>query len=173
MEHTECSKTSAYKVQTPGNYPEESIQRVYFHVTVCLTFVLVLHFKLNIISMSAALTAALIRLPCMYIVVLVTIPCITWVVCQKFRSVIEVLQTQQEIHAIYILCSLHNHFSYRPVEKYSPKGKTSCKGNVQIAFQLLNPIFCFGSKQSFDNISIIQMSSASNQDGLDVQVLQC
>jgi len=23
---TECSKTSAYKFQTPGNYPEESIQ---------------------------------------------------------------------------------------------------------------------------------------------------
>jgi hypothetical protein len=26
MEHTGCSKTSAYKIQTPGNYPEESIQ---------------------------------------------------------------------------------------------------------------------------------------------------
>jgi hypothetical protein len=26
MEHTECSETSAYKLQTPGNYPEESIQ---------------------------------------------------------------------------------------------------------------------------------------------------
>jgi len=26
MEQTECSETSAYKVQTPGNYPEESIQ---------------------------------------------------------------------------------------------------------------------------------------------------
>jgi len=26
MEHTECSETSAYKTQTPGNYPEESIQ---------------------------------------------------------------------------------------------------------------------------------------------------
>jgi hypothetical protein len=24
---TECSETSAYKIQTPGNYPEESIQR--------------------------------------------------------------------------------------------------------------------------------------------------
>jgi len=23
---TECSKTSAYKTQTPGNYPEESIK---------------------------------------------------------------------------------------------------------------------------------------------------
>jgi len=23
MEQTECSKTSAYKIQTPGNYPEE------------------------------------------------------------------------------------------------------------------------------------------------------
>jgi len=27
MEQTECSETSAYKIQTPGNYPEERIQR--------------------------------------------------------------------------------------------------------------------------------------------------
>jgi len=26
MEQTECSETSAYKIQTPENYPEESIQ---------------------------------------------------------------------------------------------------------------------------------------------------
>jgi len=26
MEQTECSETSAYKIQTPGNYSEESIQ---------------------------------------------------------------------------------------------------------------------------------------------------
>jgi len=26
MERTECSETSAYKIQTPGNYPEESKQ---------------------------------------------------------------------------------------------------------------------------------------------------
>jgi hypothetical protein len=26
MELTECSETSAYKIQTPRNYPEESIQ---------------------------------------------------------------------------------------------------------------------------------------------------
>jgi len=26
MEQTECSETSAYRIQTPGNYPEESIQ---------------------------------------------------------------------------------------------------------------------------------------------------
>jgi len=26
MEETECSETSAYKIQTSGNYPEESIQ---------------------------------------------------------------------------------------------------------------------------------------------------
>jgi hypothetical protein len=25
---TECSETSAYKIQTPGNYPEESIQQI-------------------------------------------------------------------------------------------------------------------------------------------------
>ena len=27
MEQTECSETSVYTIQTPGNYPEESIQR--------------------------------------------------------------------------------------------------------------------------------------------------
>ena len=27
MEQTECSKTSAYKIQTLGNYPEEIIQQ--------------------------------------------------------------------------------------------------------------------------------------------------
>ena len=26
MEHTECPETSAYKIYTPGNYPEENIQ---------------------------------------------------------------------------------------------------------------------------------------------------
>jgi len=26
MEQTECSETLAYKIQTPGNYPKESIQ---------------------------------------------------------------------------------------------------------------------------------------------------
>jgi hypothetical protein len=26
MEQTECSETSVYKIQTPENYPEESIQ---------------------------------------------------------------------------------------------------------------------------------------------------
>jgi hypothetical protein len=28
MEQTECSKTSAYKIQIPGNYPEENTQHV-------------------------------------------------------------------------------------------------------------------------------------------------
>jgi len=28
LEQTECSETSAYKIQTPGNYPEESTQQV-------------------------------------------------------------------------------------------------------------------------------------------------
>jgi len=27
VEQTECFETSAYKIQTPGNYPEESIQQ--------------------------------------------------------------------------------------------------------------------------------------------------
>ena len=28
MEQTECSETSANKIQAPGNYPEESIQHL-------------------------------------------------------------------------------------------------------------------------------------------------
>jgi len=28
MEQTVCSEMSAYKIQTPGNYPEESIQHL-------------------------------------------------------------------------------------------------------------------------------------------------
>jgi hypothetical protein len=30
MEQTECSETAAYKIQMPGNYPEENIQQVFF-----------------------------------------------------------------------------------------------------------------------------------------------
>ena len=30
MEQTECSETSAYKIQTPGNYPEEKIPQLIF-----------------------------------------------------------------------------------------------------------------------------------------------
>jgi hypothetical protein len=32
MEQTECSETSAHKIQTPGNYPEESVQQKLFDV---------------------------------------------------------------------------------------------------------------------------------------------
>jgi hypothetical protein len=28
MEQAECSETSAYKIQTLGNYPEENIQQI-------------------------------------------------------------------------------------------------------------------------------------------------
>jgi len=42
MEQTECSETSAYKIQTPGNYPEENIQ----HSHICLfplSFLIFIH----------------------------------------------------------------------------------------------------------------------------------
>jgi len=32
MERTECLETSAYKIQTQGNYPEESTQHLCIHV---------------------------------------------------------------------------------------------------------------------------------------------
>ena len=47
MEQTECSETSEYKIQTPGNYPEESIQhsehgessksRIFYVIKLCWT----------------------------------------------------------------------------------------------------------------------------------------
>jgi len=37
MEQTECSETSAYKIQTPGNYPEENIENKYVGVQVFTT----------------------------------------------------------------------------------------------------------------------------------------
>jgi len=39
IEQPECSETSAYKIQTQGNYPEESIQQEKF-LLVSLQFVL-------------------------------------------------------------------------------------------------------------------------------------
>jgi len=32
---TECSETSAYKIQTPGNYPKESIQQIWNCMEIC------------------------------------------------------------------------------------------------------------------------------------------
>jgi len=40
VEQTECSETLAYKIQMPGNYPEESIQQNYiilFIKRICAT----------------------------------------------------------------------------------------------------------------------------------------
>jgi hypothetical protein len=37
MERTECFETSAYKIQMPGNYPEESIQQQISHFYSALT----------------------------------------------------------------------------------------------------------------------------------------
>ena len=37
MEQTECSETSAYKIRTPGNYPEENIQHNLMERTSCWT----------------------------------------------------------------------------------------------------------------------------------------
>ena len=56
MEQTECSEASAYKIQTQGNYPEESIQyskhdeslksRKYFSLlNILLSYILCLCYK--------------------------------------------------------------------------------------------------------------------------------
>jgi len=49
---TECSETSAYKIQTPGNYPEENIQHSEHGkslksriLTVLLTVVIITYFR--------------------------------------------------------------------------------------------------------------------------------
>jgi hypothetical protein len=39
MEQIECSETSAYKIQTPGNHPEENIQHHYCLLAVTLKLV--------------------------------------------------------------------------------------------------------------------------------------
>ena len=36
-EQTECSETSAYKIQTPGNYPEESLS-YYIYIYIYISF---------------------------------------------------------------------------------------------------------------------------------------
>jgi hypothetical protein len=36
---TECSETSAYKIQTPGNYPEESILLYFCHISLCFKYI--------------------------------------------------------------------------------------------------------------------------------------
>jgi len=38
MEQTECFERSAYKIQTRGNYPEESIQQRYYVFCITLLF---------------------------------------------------------------------------------------------------------------------------------------
>ena len=39
MEQTECSETSAYKIQKPGNYPEENIQQFVFTLLLNYTII--------------------------------------------------------------------------------------------------------------------------------------
>jgi hypothetical protein len=34
MELTECSETSAYKIQTPGNYPEQWIPQLFWNLVI-------------------------------------------------------------------------------------------------------------------------------------------
>jgi hypothetical protein len=34
MEQIECSETSAYKIQTPGNHPEENMQLIIWYAYV-------------------------------------------------------------------------------------------------------------------------------------------
>jgi len=38
MEQTECSETSAHKIQTPGNYPEESIRQLVSYLSNTTTY---------------------------------------------------------------------------------------------------------------------------------------
>jgi hypothetical protein len=38
LEQTECSETSAYKIQTPANHPDKNIQQIHINLLVCDLF---------------------------------------------------------------------------------------------------------------------------------------
>ena len=52
MEQTECSETSAYKIQMPGNYPEESIKGFQYSLLKISHFVSVFLGVVIILSVS-------------------------------------------------------------------------------------------------------------------------
>jgi len=52
MEQTPCSEMSAYKIQTPGNYPEENIQQ---RQTVFTVLSLVSHTGKTVIEVQCVL----------------------------------------------------------------------------------------------------------------------
>ena len=58
MEQTECSETSAYKIQMPGNYPEENIQ----HIEYSPTNGHIIWFLLHVFSISTKFSLNLIEL---------------------------------------------------------------------------------------------------------------
>jgi len=45
MEQTECSETSAYKIQTSGNYPEENIQNTPKYIPCYVKYTLATPFR--------------------------------------------------------------------------------------------------------------------------------
>jgi hypothetical protein len=68
IKQTECSEISAYKIQTPGNYPEESTQNsirllfkqwrlgesfIYLTVTLCVTAFCYLPLKVKAVTYTA------------------------------------------------------------------------------------------------------------------------
>jgi hypothetical protein len=57
MEQTECSETSAYKIQTPGNYPEENIQQKYTSFVTAMYFINNKLVAVGRFSATSALTA--------------------------------------------------------------------------------------------------------------------
>jgi len=54
MEQTECSETSAYKFQRPGNHPKESIQQTYINLcnngTFPIVFIPLVHRQVCIVT---------------------------------------------------------------------------------------------------------------------------
>jgi hypothetical protein len=52
MEHTQCSETLAFKLQTPGNNPEESTR----HPILCLSLVSPTYFPLLFVSVRCAVS---------------------------------------------------------------------------------------------------------------------
>jgi len=48
MEQTECSETSAYKIQTLGNYPKESIQQFIVKFINTMWLIFFLHYFMQV-----------------------------------------------------------------------------------------------------------------------------
>jgi hypothetical protein len=55
MKMEQCSETSAYKIQTPGNYPEENIKHEIYLLRIIIPEIIIVYY-LNIFSVYLKFT---------------------------------------------------------------------------------------------------------------------